>query len=514
MRKKKKVLPLLMAGSLLLGSLAGCTNSGSNAGEDKNTSANADSQTEEGELNPVTLHFYFFDNKKAETDHVWEEIADYVNEKYNLNVSFDIQFIAGTDYKDKMLVKSSAGDKWDLNFEGDWISYYQMINKDAYMDLDELLPKYAPKLYETYQDTNVLEAAKSKGNIVALPWTMRMTQRPLFQWRGDLAEEAGIDVDPTSIKTVEDVDKLLGQLKKAYPDRYIVENSAIQPFVIQENLVVLNKSFVVRLDDPELKVMPLEQTDAYRSMVKYAQKWQEAGYIWKDVLTDKLDHNQLIDQGRLITKWGAYENARTNRAWVEDGAYWDYNVLYEDNLWANRTPLANCLCIPKTAENPERTLMFLELVHTDQELYDMVHYGLEGLTYELDGEQAVYPEGMNGANSNYMDWGGRWALWDPNFMRPDDMYKQDFWVEEAEFVDSNDKNVISPLEGFNFDTESVQTEMTQLIQIFDEAHKMLEVGLAGDYETALDKLISDRKAAGLDQVLEEFQRQIDEFIKE
>ncbi|MDL2302152.1 DUF3502 domain-containing protein [Lachnospiraceae bacterium OttesenSCG-928-D06] len=142
----------------------------------------------------------------------------------------------------------------------------------------------------------------------------------------------------------------------------------------------------------------------------------------------------------------------------------------------------------------------------------MVHYGILGLTYELDGESAVYPEGMNGANSNYMDWGGRWAMWDPNFMRPDGMYGPDFWKQEAEFVDSSDKNVMSPLEGFNFDTESVKTEVAMCTQTYDEAHKMIEVGLAGDSDAAVDKMIKDRQSAGVDKVVEELQRQIDEFL--
>jgi ABC-type sugar transport system, periplasmic component len=513
MKKISKILSVLLAAVLLCAVFAGC--GGGDTKKESSTPAGGDTQpadtdTGDAELDPVTLHFYFFDGKKSATDDVWKKISDYTRD--TLNADFDIQFIAGTDYKDKILVKASAGDKWDMNFEGDWVSYFQMVNKDAYMALDDLLPQYAPKLYETYQSTGVLEAAKSKGKIVALPWTMRMTQRPLFQWRGDLAEAAGITVEKDSIKTFDDIDGLLAKLKEAYPDKFTIEVSGIDAMLAQDNLMKVNNHFAIRLDDEELKAVPLETTDAYREMAKFGEKWQSAGYIWKDVLTDQLDHNQLIDQGRLITKFGTYEYARTNRAWVEDEAYWDYSTMYPDSLYANRTPLANCMAIPATAENPERALMFLEQLHSDAKLYDMVHYGVEGETYQLDGEMAVYPEGMDQANSSYMDWGGRWALWDPQFMRPDAGFGPNFWIEEAAFVDSSDKNVISPLEGFNFDTESVKTEMAQLQQIYDDAHKMIEVGMAGEYNAAVDKLIADRQAAGVDKVLAELQKQIDEFI--
>jgi len=520
MKKKVRTASLLMALILACTTLAGCGDSEKTdtIATDPTVSDNKQSTTADpgtsapAALEHVTLKFYFFDGKKTETDQVWEEIANYVNENYGLNVSFDVQFIAGTDYKDKMLVKAAGGDKWDLNFEGDWVSYYQMINKDAYLALDDLLPEYAPNLYQTYLESGVLDAAKKNGSIVALPWTMRMNQRPYFQWRGDLAEAAGLNIDPASIETMDDVERVLALLKEAYPDLYTIECSSLNVQLLQENLISIGNNFVVSLDDPEFKAIPVEQTDAYRTMAEYGEKWQKAGYIWTDVLTDKLDHNQLIDQGRLLTKWGDRETTTIQRSWVDEEAYWDYNMLYPDKLWVNRTPLANCLCIPATAENPERTLMFLELLHTDQDLYDMVHYGILGLTYELDGEIAVYPEGMNSSNSNYMDWGGRWAMWDSNFIRPTEQYYEGYWQEQADFADNYEYNIISPLDGFNFDTEPVKTEMTQLNQLYTEAHKMIEVGLAGDADAAVDKLIQDRKNAGMDKVLTELQKQIDEFL--
>lgn len=256
----------------------------------------------------------------------------------------------------------------------------------------------------------------------------------------------------------------------------------------------------------------MAETPAYREKAQYAEKWQKDGLIWADVLVDQLDHNQLIDQGRLITKWGTYEFARSNRAWVEPDAHWDYNEVYPDATWPNRTPLANCVTIPVTSENPERTLMFLNLLETNRDLYDMVHYGILGETYELEGEAAVYPEGMNQANSNYMDWGGRWAFWKPQFMRPDALYAANFWIEEKEYAESNPNNIVSPLGGFNFDTESVTTQVAQISQIYDDANKMVEVGLAGNADAATDKLISDLKAAGLDEVQAELQSQIDAFL--
>jgi putative aldouronate transport system substrate-binding protein len=187
-------------------------------------------------------------------------------------------------------------------------------------------------------------------------------------------------------------------------------------------------------------------------------------------------------------------------------------VLHPDGLSANRTPLANVAAIPATSENPERTLMFMNLLQTDKELYDMFHYGILGTTYVLDGEAAVFPEGMTGANSNYMEWGGRWAYWKPQFMRPDFSYGPGFWAEEAEFAKSNPNNVNSPFAAFSFDKTDVSIEAAQRDQIHGDMNKIIEVGLAGDAATAVQKLIDDQKAAGLDVILNAAQAQVDAFL--
>ena len=77
---------------------------------------------------------------------------------------------------------------------------------------------------------------------------------------------------------------------------------------------------------------------------------------------------------------------------------------------------------------------------------------------------------------------------------------------------SSDKNIVSPLEGFSFDATNVTTEVAQRNQIFGDANKLLKVGLAVDADEAIEKLKSDSESAGFDAVLEEFQKQIDEFL--
>lgn len=54
--------------------------------------------------------------------------------------------------------------------------------------------------------------------------------------------------------------------------------------------------------------------------------------------------------------------------------------------------------------------------------------------------------------------------------------------------------------------------MAQRNQIFGDANKLITVGLAGDAKTAVEQLAADSEAAGLQSILDEYQRQIDEFL--
>lgn len=497
----KKMIKMVIASFMAVVMLAGCGSTAGNGG-----GSGGETESSSG-LEHVTLRFIFHGEKRAATDEVWEAIADYTRD--TLNVDFDIQFISGNDYTDRMMVMASAGEAWDMNFDADWLSIIRMINQGAYLELEELLPEYAPNLYAAYADGGILEASTLNGHVYALPWTMSMNFRDMFLWRGDLADEAGIDT--SNIRDWESIDAFLQELQAAYPDR-LVHEPVIQ-IGTQESTVALDHGLGVRLDDPELKVFPLETSKTMRDAGYYGEKWQNEGIIWADVLTDNLDSNMLIDQGRLITAFGNHEKANAKRAWSEEGARWDSALIYPEGLYPNRSPLSNAMAISVTSENPERTLMFMDLLETDRTLYDMVHYGIEGVTFEFDGEAVVYPEGMDAASSNYMDWGGRWALWKPQFMRPDATYDEGFWEREAEFAASMPENINSPIGGFVFDSSSVSTEVALRDQIYGDAWLLLGAGLTNaGWEETLEQIHKDSLAIGLEKIMEEYQRQLDEFV--
>ena len=530
----KKIVKTLLAVMLVIAMLAACAPSGDDAGGgDAAPAAATDDADDDGavaddgdaddgdaddgaaddgdvaaDLERVTLRFVLFGERRSAVDEVWEAMGEYTRPM--INADFDIQFIAGTDYEDRLMVMAAAGEAWDLSFQGEWLNFHQMVAQDAFLELDDLLPVYAPDLYAAYYGLGILDAARGGGGyIVALPWTMTMNHRQFLKWRGDLAEEAGID--GSGVWDWETADVLLHELRDAFPDRYIL-NGLNYVMGAEEGLQFLPFGMAINLNDAHPTVIPLETTQSFRNAAHFAERWQEADIIRTDVLVDGLNAGVMQTGGQLIAAVSTHEWSQSNRPWVEEGARWEFVNMFPEGLFANRSPLSNLTVIPATSENPERTLMWMNLVETSRSVYDLLHFGIYGVTYFLDGEEAIYPEGMDVSTSSYMDWESRWAFWKPQFMRPDATFPAGFWDRERDFAIYTPENVNSPIMGFSFDLTDVSTEAAQRSQIYDDAWRMIRVGLAGGYQEAIDNLNDASIAAGRDRLVEEFQRQIDEFL--
>ncbi|OCT12218.1 ABC transporter substrate-binding protein [Paenibacillus pectinilyticus] len=518
MQRGKRKLMMTVALTMLVGSaLAGCSgdkeaeqpsSKATSTGTEKGTATPSATESKEEE---VTLKLYFGGDKKAATDEVWSKISEYVKSK-GLNVKFNVNFIPFGDFKEKMLVMAASGDSWDMNFDGDWLSYKQMAAKGSYMTLNDLLPKYAPTLYKKYQDQGTLSAATVNGNIVGLPWTMRMNERKFIGWRSDLTKKAGIDIAPDSIKTIEDIDGLLRKLKQAYPNEKLSRTTPLSLEMIRDEWVDLNfHGLGFYLKDPKLTVMPVETQPFFKESAILAKKWYDDKLINRDAMIDKEGAEAQWRNGKLLFTITSHEWANADPGFTDPSYKQDMSEAYPDKKFVNRTALANVVAINRNSKHPDRVLRLLEMFEKDKTLYDLLQYGIEGKTYVLNGETAEYPQGMQSSTSNYMEWGGQWAFWKPQFMRPTQTYSKDFWVKEAEFA-SQPNNVNSPIDGLFIAEDSMKSELAKRDQVSDESSKPIEYGVVKDVDKAVADYIQAQKNNGLDKIIQETQKQIDAYL--
>lgn len=518
-RKYLRLMAVVLVVVMLAVVAAGC---GSNKITDDKQSTQSTSTVVEPvkeELKEVTLRFYFPGDKKPATDDVWNAIGDTFKDQ--LNAKFQINYVGWSDFPTKMTIIAASGDNYDMNFDANWTGLYpKMLNANAYLTLNDLLPKYAPKLYDMVSSSGALKACTVSGNVVSIPWTLTQNQaRRYVNWRLDIADKYGLSYSKDSIKTVEEFDKFLYDARKVLPkDIDVIKwNNNNYSDILS---ILLNKYELVKLDfhglvfdlnDPACKLIPIEQTQAYKESVDLVKKWANDGIISKNMMVDKSDLNADFRSGKLLANFSTHEWANANWGFSDATAKTQVSELYSDKKSYNRSSLSNAVALNKNAANPERTLMFLEMVQTNKDLYDMVMYGIKDKTYVLDGDKAAYPQGITAQNSNYMDWHGQWAMWSPEFMRPTDTYPAGFWKGEAEFAKSTN-NFANKIDGLLLNTDNIKNEIAKRDQLETDTGKILQYGAANNKDAALSDYIEKQKAAGLDKILADLQKQVDDYL--
>lgn len=192
-----------------------------------------------------------------------------------------------------------------------------------------------------------------------------------------------------------------------------------------------------------------------------------------------------------------------------------YAELYPDGKYRYDSPLNNAFALNKNAANPERVLMLLELLNTNEEAYDLFMYGIEGTTYKKGDDGSIqFPEGEDATNSSFLGW-FCWPFVRSQYDKPSGKITPEALAAENEWL-TKDSLVVSPLVGFNPDTSSIKTELAQRDQLYDEQGKLLLAGIVenNDVEAAVNKYIEEQKAVGLDKILTFMQEEADKMLQE
>lgn len=162
------------------------------------------------------------------------------------------------------------------------------------------------------------------------------------------------------------------------------------------------------------------------------------------------------------------------------------------------------LAVPSTSKHAKEAVEFVQWFKCNQDNYDLWSYGEEGVNYEMDGDS------VNIANIDaekvYSTTTWMWndlekARFSANFS-PESVQRLKDW-------DSNSEE--SPLLGFNLDQSNIKSEVSQILALIDEYSNDLGNGKI-KYADKKDEILSKFKAAGIDKIIEEAQKQVDAYV--
>jgi putative aldouronate transport system substrate-binding protein len=152
------------------------------------------------------------------------------------------------------------------------------------------------------------------------------------------------------------------------------------------------------------------------------------------------------------------------------------------------------------SKNPERAMMALDLLFADKDLYDLLCLGIEGVHYTKPTSYSYSPIDGSGYSPGIQWVFGSWFNGLLSEGQPEDTWEQ--------HIKGNDEAYASPLMGFVYSTENVQTEFAQMSALMSEYLPGLMTGSV-DPEARIPELLGKLEGAGIKTLIEDAQKQID-----
>lgn len=373
-------------------------------------------------------------------------------------------------------------------------SYLQSLNEET----GGMLAKGAQQQGRSYGVAN-LSAAGAVGYGLWVPESV--------------LSEAGIEWDAEHIYTLQEIDRILGQLKAAFPESYPLgqitarENgSAAERFISMGDPAGGSIASGTVYEESGTVVSPFS-TPEYREYLSYMRRWYEAGYILPESVTFDAAVQPLLEE-RKILAYPYYSFPGVMDLFL--GHETDYVCLHTVETVKRRDySLDGYWTVPSTANYPEDAVRFLDLLYSSDELMYLLNYGIEGEHYEItdaENREMTWVHDGDGDVSGFYNPMAR--IGD---LRDLCMFGTDGTEALREEWNRSAVEGSARYEGFIFITESIREELDRVDQVIRDYAPVLESGSV-EWETVYGEFQQKLAEAGLPRVLEEKQSQLNAWL--
>jgi putative aldouronate transport system substrate-binding protein len=497
MRKMKSVVFFLAVLSLAAFMLAGC-------GGKKDVAAAAG----EGKQ---TVRWLFPGGSEGKN---FAELTDYVNsllDRDKMNITFQPTPIAWDVWEQKINLMFSTGDPFEFVHipEGFGPGYVEMWNNGGSIRLNELVDQYGPDLKKNIPDW-LWEAASIKGNITTIPayWVETANLKGGISFRQDLYDKYNLKV-PTTLTELINASKTLqqrmlsGEGYGSTPYVYMRYQEVqtfphrtydTYPFTVIEQFLLIRQDGKVEawVDSPEFK----KDSEFFHNLYS-------AGLVNPDILGQSLEDLWAnFNLGNYL--FSEYNTTNSSDQGMEvtagiKGVHTGYVYFNPEKRIFRDQGVRNSNIVSSTSPNPEAAVRFHNWMYANHDAYMAVQFGKEGLTYNLvNGEvQTIQDE----PNIGLADWMIANINLQPKFVGLNPQ-----WLETAGSAENNAVNSI--IIGFAFDPSPVSNQYQNCISEAKNVIYPLRAGVVS-YDTNYKAASAAFKAAGIDAVIAEYQKQLD-----
>ena len=284
--------------------------------------------------------------------------------------------------------------------------------------------------------------------------------------------------------------------------------------------VISNVVYNTYEDDTKL-YNRLYSADDYVDYVKWMQKIFKKGLIREDVLSTKAaDYEGLPGNAGGIGWYHQHWTSLEPEVYTTNANTEAVSVPTFDSLYITFKPAAGGSAISVNSQHPDIAMEIINLMNSTkgQEIYNLMVYGFEGEHYTVEKElengiKYITPIGYVGQGTSAANYGiWEWVVGNAKNAYLTSNYPETHKEYIFEYLNEGEDTEQSRLMGFAPVIDTLETKMAQIQATQSEYNNSLVSGSLDDVDTPLKELRNKMKAAGVEDVVAEMQRQVDEFL--
>ena len=470
---------------------------------------------------PYTLDIYWVGNGDNEAVRAGVEAAvnEYIEPLIGAKVSYHI--IGWGDWNDKAINALQSGEKMDLIFTADWEGYGIEVAGGLLQPLDDLLEQYGQGIKETLPQT-FLDGVKVNGVLYGIPTNKELCVPEGVIINKTAAEEIGWDVtaDDPSITCLADLEPWLEKYKEAHPDKYpyLMDGQAgrwpDEPWC--PDWCGMNTNSIAMKMAPaedgtfDETIYSIFETPEQEEHIRLMYDWAQKGYIDPDASLTSFDYNGTFGRGDFLAFAQPLKgnNIKASEMYAANATaeFECIEITMQPKCVVTTHAGGSMFGIPVTSQNPEAAMKYLNLMHSDATLVNLMLFGAEGVNYTKVNDQQVELTDQNW----YGVHGGAWTVGNTKLqyvLTTEDPAKNELLQSYA------DDAVATASLGFRFVKDNVADQIAAVDAVVSEYAQPLMCGAVDpdDPDAGIEALKAALADAGMADIIAEVQAQYDEW---
>ncbi len=454
----------------------------------------------------------------------WQEIVDQANELMIEKINTKVNFIhvSWGDFQSKYSLFLAGDEDVDIIYGAAWCNYSDYLKAGAYKGFDwEFVETYMPLTAQS-QAASSWKEAEYNGLYYCVPrddtsisWTGVLTRQSLLDKYGFTAD---------SINSYETLIDYLYAIADGEKDTGVYGINPQGSYPLDGNWYTTRYHYMdVNAGSSTWMAWKYDtgkafdvndlywyfDTDDYLSFALQMAEFYKRGVFPSSVISNDTMLDDNFQAGTSAIQYSVPSGLKGWQDKITDDTVVYINAQWDDTSVTRRgNYMGYGACFPVASNKTERAAIALDCMKNDPEVNRLLVGGVEGRHYILDEATNTYTLGPEAA-----DYG--WGSWcyllqhdeDPKLQLSDEMQAYQSMYEAAEVPAET-----FPVNGFKYDSSKYDAELAVISSLIAEYRFSFCFGIFGDEtEAKYNEFIDQCKAAGLDEIVQDYRDQLAAF---